>query len=432
MNDNAHAVPSVTSSNKQSQVDVAVLGAGLGGLVAALAAARAGSRVVIIDASSTGGRAATDDVGGYKFNRGAHAFANAGKALAILTELGVDCSGRMPPLTQTRYLVDEEMGPVRPLRYLGVRGTAQFIGALARMTRQRRDEQFAAVTVKNYFDGCDVMPKVRLALDSAVRLATYAHCPDVVSVDLAMEVLATGSKGVRYVHGGWGSIVAQLRNLCTKQGVQFVAEKAKSVIELDRNVIVELHNGSSLEADHLICALGSAKASAHVLGHEARSWHLDAPVCATSNLDLGLSAIPKHRVVLGLNGPMYAVTHHPPANLAPAGGSVVHIMRYMHPHETLSVDEERRALNAAANAVGVRDDMRIEERYLHRMDVATALPTPYHGGMAGRPGVHVPDSQRMFVCGDWVGPGWLAEAVTQSAATAARAASQQGRIKSAA
>lgn len=403
----------------QMKADVAVVGAGLGGLVAALTAARANKRVAVIDASTAGGRAATDDMRGYKFNRGAHAFANAGKALGILEDLGVECSGKMPPLTQTRYWFDDGKDPILSPKYLGVRGTAQFVGVLATMTRHRKDEQFAAITTKDYLDSVDPKPHVRSALDCLIRLATYAHCPDLSSVDLAMGALGSGSKGVRYIHGGWGSLITQLRTLCEQFEVTFIAQKAVSVTESDRNVTIELVDGSELEASQVICALGSAKATAHLLGCQPISWHLDAPLCATSNLDLGVSVVPKHRVMLGLHRPIYAITHHPPANLAPVGGSVVHIMRYMHPHETLSIEEERRELNAAANAIGVSDDMRVEERYLHRMDAATAIPTPQHGGMAGRPGVRVPDSQRLFVCGDWVGPGWLVEAVTQSARTAA-------------
>ena len=45
------------------------------------------------------------------------------------------------------------------------------------------------------------------------------------------------------------------------------------------------------------------------------------------------------------------------------------------------------------------------------------------GGLAGRPGVAVPDRPGTFVAGDWVGPeGHLADAVLASARAAALAA----------
>lgn len=56
--------------------DVAVVGAGLAGLAAAATAAGAGTgrSVLVLDSKGGGGRAATDQVGRFRFNRGAHAF----------------------------------------------------------------------------------------------------------------------------------------------------------------------------------------------------------------------------------------------------------------------------------------------------------------------------------------------------------------------
>lgn len=50
--------------------DVAVIGGGLAGWAAAATAARAGSTVVVVDRDGVGGRAATDRVGRFLFNRG--------------------------------------------------------------------------------------------------------------------------------------------------------------------------------------------------------------------------------------------------------------------------------------------------------------------------------------------------------------------------
>ncbi len=403
-------------------VDVCVIGAGLGGLVAALTAARAGQRVVIVDPSSSGGRAATDVVGEFRFNRGPHAFANAGKALPILVGLGINCDGKQPPLVKTQYWVNDSMVSLFSPRLLGAKGTLQFGRVLTSMSTGGQKPQASTLTVSQYFDKQEVLPRVREALEAMVRLSTYAHCPDVISADLAMQVLATGTKGVRYVHGGWGSLIAQLRERNQAKGVTVLEEKALAVEEFDRSVRVVIGNDREIEAKSVICALGSAQASATLLRTSPPSWHLGGVKCETSHLDLGLSAAPKHRIVLGLTRPIYAITHQPPARLAPEGRSVVHLMRYVHPDETLSVDDERRELNEAADAIGVAASSRVNERFLHRMTTFTTTPTPETGGMAGRPSTKVPDSQRMFVCGDWVGPGWLAEAVVPSAVAAAETA----------
>jgi 2-polyprenyl-6-methoxyphenol hydroxylase-like FAD-dependent oxidoreductase len=402
--------------------DVCVIGAGLGGLVAAVTAARAGKRVALIDPSSSGGRAATDVVGDFRFNRGPHAFANAGKALPLLVSLGINCDGKQPPLQKTHYWVDDEMVSMFSPRLLGAKGTLQFGRVLTKMSTNGHKEKASTLTVSQYLDECEVQPRVRAAIEALVRLSTYAHCPDVISVDLAMQVLATGTKGVRYVHGGWGSLISQLRERAIAEGVTLIEEKARSVEESDESVRVEVGHDRELRVSTLICALGSAEATATLLGQSPSSWHVGGVKCETTHLDLGLSAVPKHRVVIGLKRPFYAITHQPPARLAPEGSSVVHVMRYIHPNETLSVDDERRELNEAAEAIGVTPSSRVEERFLHRMSTFTATPTPDTGGMAGRPSVKVPDSRRLFVCGDWVGPGWLAEAVVPSATAAAQAA----------
>lgn len=53
--------------------DVVVVGGGLAGLAAAATAAGTGASVLVLDAHRLGGRALTDEVDGYRFNRGAHA-----------------------------------------------------------------------------------------------------------------------------------------------------------------------------------------------------------------------------------------------------------------------------------------------------------------------------------------------------------------------
>ena len=61
-----------------------VIGAGLAGLTAATTAARAGRRVVVVEAHTEGGRARTDERRGYRFNQGAHALYKSGEAWRIL------------------------------------------------------------------------------------------------------------------------------------------------------------------------------------------------------------------------------------------------------------------------------------------------------------------------------------------------------------
>ena len=76
--------------------DVVVIGAGLAGLSAAEAAARAGARVTVLEAHHPGGRATTVEREGFRLNEGPHALYQGGPAEAYFPELGVPLTGGAP------------------------------------------------------------------------------------------------------------------------------------------------------------------------------------------------------------------------------------------------------------------------------------------------------------------------------------------------
>ncbi|HKY66227.1 MAG TPA: FAD-dependent oxidoreductase, partial [Acidimicrobiales bacterium] len=71
------------------QRDVLVVGGGIAGLTAAATVAAAGRSVLVLDGRPGANRASTDEVGGYRFNRGAHALYRTGAGRAVLDRLGV-------------------------------------------------------------------------------------------------------------------------------------------------------------------------------------------------------------------------------------------------------------------------------------------------------------------------------------------------------
>ena len=88
---------------------VVVIGAGLAGLTAAATAARAGKPVVVVEAQTAGGRARTDERGGYRFNQGPHALCRGGEAWRVLRDLGVPHRGHRPPLRGARVVRDGQL-----------------------------------------------------------------------------------------------------------------------------------------------------------------------------------------------------------------------------------------------------------------------------------------------------------------------------------
>ena len=114
---------------------VVIAGAGLAGLAAAATAARAGTRVLILDEKSPGGRARTDETDGFRFNRGPHAIYKAGPGLRVLNRLGVQPAMHAPSLRGARLLAGGGPHPLLSRRVLGIRAAAQLTAVFTRVTR---------------------------------------------------------------------------------------------------------------------------------------------------------------------------------------------------------------------------------------------------------------------------------------------------------
>jgi hypothetical protein len=137
--------------------------------------------------------------------------------------------------------------------------------------------------------------------------------------------------------------------------------------------------------------------------------HVVRPGVTAACLDLGLRG-PHPSVVIGVDEPLYLACFCPPGALAPAGGSVVHVMRY----GARDAGLDRVELHRFATLAGITDDQIVAERFLAVHVVTDVLPGPEYG-LAGRPAVVVPGSPGVYLAGDWVGPsGWLSDAAMAS------------------
>jgi hypothetical protein len=177
-------------------------------------------------------------------------------------------------------------------------------------------------------------------------------------------------------------------------------------------------NNERLCAGAVVVAAGGPTAVRNLLPLDP-GWGDLGPEVTAACLDLGLCAGRPH-IVFGLDAPLYLSPHSPPGNLAPKGGSLVHVLRYGARDGAADRDE----LRGLASLVGVNDENVAEERFLSRMVVTHALPSPERG-LHGRPAVPVNGAPGLFIAGDWVGPvGWLADASMASGHTAGTLASQ--------
>ena len=158
-----------TNADQAGQVVIA--GAGLAGLAAAATAARAGARVLILDEKSPGGRARTDEVEGFRFNRGPHAVYAGGAGRRVMNRLGVRPQTHIPPLRGARVLADGGLHPPLSRRVLGARAAAQLTAVFTRISRTGRGD-CPRVSTRAWLASCDLTPKAAAMLEFLVRVTS--------------------------------------------------------------------------------------------------------------------------------------------------------------------------------------------------------------------------------------------------------------------
>lgn len=415
--------------------DVAVIGAGMAGLSAAVEAAGRGARVVVLDARrEIGGRARTQQRDGYALNEGAHALYVDGAAMRFLRELGCEPPGGVPD-AGAGIVVDGAREGAFPasagslLRTPLLKGDRLAMAKLLVRLPRMRPVDLADRSVDSLIrDLLGNGPAARLA-QALFRLSTYSNDPAITSADVGIAQLQmTLRNGVRYLDGGWQRMVDDLQRICVDRGVEIRNGQKVDAVRADGSAYVVMVGGGELRARRVIVA-GSPDLSARVLGELApisREWSAAARPASVAALDVGFPDGwgDRRPFVLGLDTPTYLSVHAPVADLAPKGHTLVHVMRYLPSDE--SPDGERDRAECEALLDRVRPDWRRAADHVTfrpRLVAATDQPAARRGGVAGRPPVAVPGTPDLFVAGDWVGPeGALVDASVSSGRAAGAAA----------
>ncbi len=398
-----------------NEPDIIVVGGGLAGLTAANYAADAGHWVKLIEARSRlGGRASTDERNGFYLNQGPHALYLAGRANEVLSELGIKPAGGPPP-PDGKVMFDGQLflspsGPMSLLktRALGARAKAE-LGRVFAALAKIDPVSVAHLSVQEWMDQKVDQERARGVLAAVIRLSTYARRLDLLSADSAVSQLQLGlSGGVLYLDGGWQRLVDDLEQRLRATG-RCVIETSSKVTELP-------------DAPIVILALNSPGAVGKLLEQEIE---VGPPALATC-LDLGLKTAPSVDFALGGDSPLYFSNHSRGGDLAPDGHHLVSVLSYLS-GPTEKVD--RRILDQFAAGCGVQDSSIVEDRFLHQMVATSSIPTPQHGGLAGRPSVDdFSKNHSVLVAGDWVGPdGHLADASFASGRAAGQIAAERIR-----
>jgi phytoene dehydrogenase-like protein len=415
--------------------DVVVVGAGLAGLAAGATAALGGS-TLILDGHPQGGRATTDERGTYRFNRGPHALYRGGEAQAVLARLGVSTPGAEPPVKGALGRIGDKVDVLPATaaallrsRLLSVRGKIALVRFLSGVKKWRPAE-VANLTVGQWLDTFKLPEDARKVALWLVRTTTYANDEDTLSADVAAgQIQMALANNVLYLDNGWGSMVESLATTARRNGAEIRTGAAVTSIRRDSpegDLIVTLSGGHEIQAGAVVLAAGTPAAAASLLGARPAAWADLGPEVEASVLDIGLRQGLDHPNLFGIDPPIYLVDHAKAAkHLAPEGGGLVHVLHYLPLGDHTPAAELRAGLEEHARLYGVDPSKVEEQRFLLRMTVVGAVPTPASGGLAGRPAIDSSGISSVFVAGDWVGRrGWLAAAALASGEAAGQAAAR--------
>ncbi len=414
-------------------VDVVIIGGGLAGLTAGAVSARSGARTLVLDAHAGGGRAAVRRVpldggagsgpevghreGTAAFNGGPRALYLGGAGRQVLRRLGITPTGSKPPTAGSAALMARRLD-VLPTgagsllrsdivaRSSKPRLLACLLGIVTGRVPAGRPDQSAAEWIRTLARGHD---DVAAVLGALVRVSTYAADLDVLAADAAVpHTVHAIAKGVLYQDDGFQQYVDALDAVGRGSGMTVVDHAP--VVSLDQQAdgmwSVECGDGRTVRTRAVVIAAGGPASAAGLLDIAELDATLGPPSTAAC-LELAVAGPVPNRFVLGIDEPLYLSEHSPPARLAPAGVSVLHVARY----GATTATEDRPRLEALSAQAGIRDADVVARRFLAKMVVHTALPSVDGGGMAGRPAVAVAERPGAFLAGDWVGPvGLLADA----------------------
>jgi phytoene dehydrogenase-like protein len=259
--------------------------------------------------------------------------------------------------------------------------------------------------------------EARQLVEVSIRTGSYANATEQLSAAAGLRQLRIGLSGAMYMHGGWQTMVDALRAQAKHFGATIVSGARVDGIQLDGTAAraVRLADGRLFEVGATILAVPPQKASALVDGGRQPAlagWAARAVPVHAASLDVALSRLPRPNdwFALALDRPLYLSVHSKWANLAPEGGALIHVLRYLEPGARGAADDERE-LEGLLDLVqpGWQDSV-VTRHFMPNLMVAGALPSVAWEQSEGPRGAAVPGVDGLYVAGDWVGPdGMLAD-----------------------
>lgn len=409
--------------------DVAIVGGGLGGLTAAITAARSGRSVTLLDArSGLGGRARTTVQNGFSLNDGPHALYRSGAAWRFLEAEALTPTGGFPGAAGVG--VDGDLvgslpaGITTLLRSPLVAGERFGFGKWFAGLNRIDTDALQTVTVADEIERLFGAGRAARLVHSVMRLGTYGNDVHAMSIGPAIDQLRDAlDTPVMYVDGGWQTVIDSLAARAAELGVEIVAGcKVDAVREVEGCCRLDTSSGS-MQTRAAVLAAGGPRQVEALTGSDPAPWARPS-TAAVLDVCLGEAWGDHPTFAVGLDDPLYLSVHAPTAALAPAGMALVSVLRY-HPYgETTDADRDRGACERILDRIRPRwREAAAHVEFRARLQTAYDQPQAARGGLVGRAPVALADHQRVFCVGDWVGAeGMLADAVVASAIAAAGAA----------
>ena len=422
---------------REHEPDVIVIGGGVAGLAAASFISTAGSRVSLFEQShALGGRAQTKQQDGYFLNLGPHALYRGGRGIEVLRELGVEPKGKVPSVSGA-FAIKDGVKHTFPAGAVSLLTTSLFglsekleAGRLLATIGKTETAPLMNISVREWLDRNVSHREVQNFILAAFRVATYTNAPELMSAGTAIEQLKKAQdKSVLYLDEGWQTLVDGLREVALTSGVAIETESRVDAVTRDAGGAVNgvrLAGGRVLAASSVVIAASPSVAASLVQDSERTSlarWVDEAIPVRAACFDVALSRLPVPRATfaLGIDRPLYLSVHSATAKLAPRGGALIQVAKYLEPNHQDSAQTVERELEGALDLIqpGWRDVI-VHRRFLPDMIVMNASPLASLGGTQGRPGPEVPGVPGLFIAGDWVGEeGLLVDAALASAKEAA-------------
>lgn len=416
----------LNSNRLEDKPQIAVVGAGLGGLIAAHQLTAGGAKVTVFERDHhAGGRAQTLSRDGFHLNLGPHALYAAGEANKFLHSIGIKAAGTMPDPKRLAlfegkvYDLPASPGTVLSTKLMSIGEKFEF-GLLMQSIGSTDWSKAMSVSLENYLDTKLKSEHLRTIIKAFARLNTYGNNPTKISAGAVFEQIKIGLQGVYYLDNGWASIVADVQKTLAGT-VEFKYESKVELIESTDNGVEITVGGVKHRFDHVILAVPPnviEKVAPAAIPPEVSKNILPSKAAC---LDVCLKKLPnpENEFALGIDEPLYYSVHSNAAKLAPDGGAMIHLAVYLGEGEGTHEHETRLLQLLDQLQPGWRNEL-VFKRFLPNMNASLGIPLAELDGSYAVASPAVPHMKGVYIVGDYVGRG--AMLVDQSAKCALEAA----------